>query len=326
MNRLGLKIACLVASVVIWVQVASNTTVEQNAKLSLVIPDLGENLTLEGSQLPSEILVRLEGSKLRLFLHHFFQSDVGEVRINPWDWQPGPGFTVQILPEHVFSDLKVVGINPRVLLEIEVDRQEYRLLPIVQENIGELRDDLAFLEPPQLKPDSVLVAGPSRFFLENTEVVAEPVDFSRLRGSERLTVSLTQPGDFLHLVTRQVSLDCQVAKITDRTLANISVIPLVDSGMPQVGVSPPLVDVMVRGVADSVAALSANRLLVTVSVGTREEGIYQLPGQIDSPDWLEIIGLDPPEFQVIVGRPSVSLDSLYKARGLDLQGVQDADE
>ncbi len=326
MNRLGLKIVCLVASVIIWCFIASNTTVEQDVNLPLVIPDLGDNLTLEGSNLKSEITVRLEGSKLRFYMHHFFQSDIGEVKVNPWDWQPGPEFSIEILPEHVFSDLKVVGINRIELLDIRVDRQEYRLLPIVQENIGKLRDDLAFLEPPKLKPDSVLVSGPSRYFLENTEVVAEPVDFSRLKGSERLTVSLTPPGEFMHLVTRQVSLDCKVARKTDRTLANISVVPLVDSGMPQVGVSPPLVDVMVRGVIDSVEALTANRFLVTVSVGSLEEGIYELPGQIDCPDWLEVIGLDPPEFQVIVGRPSVSLDSLYESRGLDMQGVESGDE
>ncbi len=319
MNRLGLKIACLVASVIIWVQVASNTTVEQDAKLPLVIEGLGDNLTLEGSQLVSEVTVGLEGSKLRLFLHHFFQRDIGEVRINAWEWEPGTQFSYEIGNNEVYSDLKIVGIQPPVRMPIVVDRQQYKLLPIIQDNMGELKNNLAFLEPPQLKPDSVLVSGPSRLFLENTQVVAEPVDYSKLKGSERLSVSLVPPGEFLHLVTRQVSLDCRIAEISDRTLANITVVPLVDAGMPQVGVSPPLVDVMVRGVADSVQALTASRLLVTVSVGSREEGIYELVGQIDSPDWLEIIGLDPPEFQVIVGRPAVSLDSLYEARGVIIE-------
>jgi len=63
-------------------------------------------------------------------------------------------------------------------------------------------------------------------------------------------------------------------------------------------------------VRDSVLALDSQRFLVTVPVGNLAEGVYQLPGQIDHPPWLEIVGLDPPEFQVIVGHPSVSLDSL----------------
>ena len=194
-----------------------------------------------------------------------------------------------------------------------MDRQEFKLLPVVQKNTTTLRDGYDFLQAPKLLPDSVLVSGPSRFFLTHPVVEAEPVDFSKLKESERLTVRLIQPGGFLHLATRQVSLDCMVAPLEDRTLANIPVIPLVDVGRPPVGVSPPVVDVMVRGVADSVRALTAHRFLVTVPVGDLDEGIYELKGQVDKPDWLEVVGLDPPSFQVIVGSPTVSMDSLYQA-------------
>ncbi|MCP4292865.1 MAG: hypothetical protein GY780_13655 [bacterium] len=301
MNRLGLKISCLLISIVIWVQVASHSTVQQSANLPLVIHGLGENLTLEGSQIDSHVNVVLEGSKLRLFLHRFFQRYVGEVRVNLWDKEPGKEFSYEVVPTDVFSDLKVVAIKPKVRLRLTVDKQEFRLLPIVQDQSGQLPKGLAFLETPYLKPDSVLVSGPSRFFKENLKIVAKPIDFSELQKSGNISVPLEQPGEFLYLVTSKVSLDVQIASLSDRTLANIPVVPLVDAGRPAVGVSPPVVDVMVRGVADSVSALTANRFMVTVSVGALEDGIYELPGQIDSPPWLEVIGLDPPSFQVIVG-------------------------
>ncbi len=326
MNRIGLKIACLVASVIIWVQVASHSTVEQNANLPLVVTGLGDNLTFEGSQLPREVTVRLQGSKLRLLMHNYFNQKVGEVRVNLWDQQPGPEFSYEVVSSDIYSDLKVLGIHPPVRLRIHIDTQEFKLLPVVQDNTSELRAGLAFLEPPKLLPDSVLVSGPSRFFLEHTVVQAQPVDFSKLKQSERLSVRLIQPGQFLHLATSQVSLDCLVAEIEDRTLANIPVVPLVDAGRPPVGVSPPVVDVMVRGVADSVLALTTNRFLVTVSVGNLDEGIYQLTGQVDKPDWLEVIGLDPPEFQVIVGSPTVSLDSLFQALDSQMSHEDGLDE
>jgi len=310
MNRLGLKIACLVASVIIWVQVASHSPVEQNTRLPLVVTGLGENLTIEGCNLPAEISVRLEGSKLRLLTHNFFNRYVGEVRVNLWDRQPGPEFSYEVVPSDIYSDLKVMGVHPPVRLRLQVDRQEFKLLPIVQENTTTLRDGLAFLQPPSLLPDSVLVSGPSRFFQEHPTVQAEAFDLSKLKESERVAVRLTQPGEFLHLAISQVSLDCLIAAIEDRTLSNIPVVPLVDTGMPPVGISPPVVDVMVRGVADSLRALTANRLLVTVPVGNLEEGIYQLSGQVDKPDWLEVIGLTPAPFQVIVGSPATAVDSL----------------
>jgi len=326
MNRLGLKITCLVASVVIWVQVASHTTVEQNTRLPLVINGLGENLTYAGSVIPENVTVRLKGSKLRLLMHNFFNRSVGEVRINLWDRLPGPEFSYEVVSSDIYSDLEVLGVNPPVRLRLSVDTHEFRLLPVVQENIMDLREGLDFLEPPRLLPDSVLVSGPGRFFQDHPTVTAEPVDFSKIKESQRVAVQLVQPGEFLNLATSQVCLDILVGKIAERTLANIPVVPLVDAGRPTVGVSPPLVDVMVRGVADSVSALTANRFLVTVPVGGLEEGIYQMTGQVDKPAWLEIIGLDPPEFQVIVGNPPVFPDSLSQDLGQDTVGEDSGNE
>ena len=296
MNRLGLKIGCLVASVLIWIQVASHATVEQNANLPLKVVGLGEELTLEGSVIPDEVEVRLEGSKLSLVLHNIFHRYIGEVRLNLWDRGPGPEFTYELSRADVYTDLRVIAINPADVRGVRIDRMVYRKLPVRQKNVGRLRAGLAFLEPPTLKPDSVLVSGPSRFFKEHTAVVAESVDFARIKDSQRLPVKLQSPSEHLELANPQVNLVLRVGAVEERTLANVPVVALVD--------------VMVRGVRDSVLALDSQRFLVTVPVGNLAEGVYQLPGQIDHPPWLEIVGLDPPEFQVIVGHPSVSLDSL----------------
>ncbi len=314
MNRLGLKIICLVASVIIWIQVAAHSTVEQNTTLPLVVTGLGENLTLEGSVLPRDVSVRLQGGKLRLVLHNLFNRYLGEVRVSLWDRGPGSEFSYEIMVADVFSDMKVVSVQPPVRLRLQIDTQDFKLLPVRQKLLGSLRPGIAFLEPPQVKPDSVLVSGPGRLFVDGLQVEAESVELSKLKESQRVNLRLFPPGEFLHLATTHVGIDFQIAPLEDRTLANIPVIPLVDSGSPQVGISPPVVDVMVRGVADSVRALTANRFLVTVPVGNLAEGVYYLEGQVEKPNWLEVIGLDPPGFQVIVGFPSVSLDSLFESR------------
>jgi len=114
-------------------------------------------------------------------------------------------------------------------------------------------------------------------------------------------VDLVAPNQSLVLARKTAQVSLRVAQLEDRTLANIPVIPLVDAGQPDVGISPPLADVMVRGVADSVRALTRSRFSITVPVGDLAEGVYFLPGQVDYPAWLTLIGLDPPEFQVIVG-------------------------
>lgn len=310
MNRLGLKIGCLLASVFIWIQVASHATVEQSGNLPLVVVGLADDQTLAGSPLPEAVEVRLEGSKLALVLHNLFNRYIGEVRLNLWDRTPGPEFSYEFARSDVYSDLQVIDIHPQEIRGLRIDRIIFKKLPIRQTNSGKLKEGLAFLETPALTPDSVLVSGPSRFFQDHSIVQAEPVDFSRLKESERLAVKLVSPNEHLVLSTSQVNLVVDIGVVEERTLANVPVVALVDSGQPQVGVSPPLVDVMVRGVRDSVLSLKSHRFMVTVSVGDLPEGIYQMPGQIDHPDWLEIVGLDPSDFQVIVGHPAVSLDSL----------------
>ena len=69
---------------------------------------------------------------------------------------------------------------------------------------------------------------------------------------------------------------------------------MVDAGQPEVGVSPPVVDVMVRGVADSVRSLDRSRFLVTVPVGSLAEGVYVLPAQVEYPPWLTLIATPSP--------------------------------
>lgn len=315
MNRLGLKIFCLVAAIIIWVQVAATSLVEQSADLPLRVTGLSQGLTVEGSALPAKVAVRMQGSKLRLMAHKYFNRYLGEVRVSLANQAAGPAFSYEVDRGDVFTDLTVVNIFPPVRLRLQVDRVVSRNIAVRLETDGSLPEGKAFLLPPVVAPDSVLVTGPRRFFSPELVVPTLRVNLDRLKESQDFPLGLTSPHEFLHLERPEVSASFRVAPLLDRTLANIPVIPLVDSGRPEVGVSPPVVDVMVRGVADSVRALDRGRLMVTVPVGDLAEGIYVLPGQVEPPSWLKVMALKPKEFQVIVGHPLVPADSTGAAAG-----------
>lgn len=306
MNRIGLKILCLVASVFIWIQVAATSDVEQSADLPLRVTGLQGGLTVEGSILPQKVAVRVQGSKFRLLTHKYFNRYLGEVRINLNDQVPGPAFSYEVNRSDVYTDLTVVAINPPVRLRLHIDNVVSRKMPIRLETDGLLPENLAFLAPPTLTPDSVMVMGAARFFQPGTDVPTLRVNLERLKESQDFPLGLVAPHEYLKLDRPESSVSFKVAPLQDRTLANIPVVPLVDAGRPEVGVSPPVVDVMVRGVADSIQALDRNRFLVTVPVGSLDEGVYQLRGQIEYPPWLTLIGMTPSVFQVIVGNPAVN--------------------
>lgn len=311
MNRLGLKIFCLIASIIIWALVAQTTDVEQSVNLPLRVTGLDPSLTVEGSVLPEKVAVRLHGSKLKLFTHKFLNRYLGEVLVNLADQPANVAFSYELARSDVFSELEVISITPPVRLRLHIDNIESRTLFIQLETDGALPQGTAFLVEPSVFPDSVRVTGPSHFFADVSVVPTRRVNLDQLKESQDFPLALVSPSEFLKLERSEVSATFKVANIIDRTLTNINVIPLVDFGQLEVGVSPPLVDIMVRGVADSIQALDHSRFLVTLPVGSLPEGAYTLTGEVAYPPWLTLIGLDPPEFQVIVGNPApeVPVDS-----------------
>lgn len=317
MNRIGLKIVCLVASVVIWMNVASNSIVEQTTKLPLRVTGVGDGLTYAGSDLPSQVKVRVRGSKWRLLTHNYFNSYIGRVQVDVRDRAAGPTFSYELDQNDVVAtDLEVLGIQPPMQrLRIKLDHKVQRKLPVWLSTSGNLPTDVAYLTEPIVVPDSVMVTGPERFFPASGVVRTEDVALGQFHSSDDVTVSLIAPHQHLTMASKDVRAMFRVAAVEDRTMANIPVIPLVDAGQPEVGVSPPVVDVMVRGVADSVAALPGDRIAVTLPVGHLEPGVHMVTGQVDVPPWLTVIGLDPAEFQVVIGHVDpIKADSLRTDR------------
>lgn len=313
MNRLGLKIGCLVASIVIWVQVAATSTVERSTAVPLRVVGLSSGLTLQGSDIPPTADVTLRLSKLQLLTHNYFNRYVGEVRVNLADRPPGPAFSYELSDSDVYSDQTVIDVAGRIRLH--VDSLRTRVVPVEIVTEGSLPPDRAFVQPLRVLPDSVTVSGAARFFPDRPAVRTQPIPLQEFTGSGEVDVPLVVPHHELELAVRTVRAIARVGILEDRTLANISVVPLVDAGLPEVGVSPPVADVMVRGVIDSVRTLTESRFTITVPVGDRPEGVYQLAGQVAHPDWLTYVRLNPPVFQVIVGSPEVPQAAPAQAAG-----------
>jgi YbbR domain-containing protein len=305
MNRLGLKISCFLVSVLFWIQVASTADIEQTTTLPLRVTGLGEGLTVAGSEhLPSDVRVSVTGSKLVLLTHQYFNRYIGEVRVNLAGFVDST-FSYQLDRADIFTDLKDADIQRSRILTLTIDHEISRPMAVSLTTEGELPRGLDFVTAPRITPDTVMVTGPSRFFSDDLTVHTLAVDMRRISEDSEQTLNLTAPGDFLELAETKVQVAFRVGELEDRTLANIPVIGLVDAGRPDVGISPPVADVMVRGIADSVWALTEDRISVIVPVDNLAEGIFILPGQVVHPDCLTLIRLVPPQFQVIVGNPPI---------------------
>jgi len=287
MNRLGLKISCVLVSVLIWIQVASTSDIEQSTSLPLRVTGLGEGLTVAGSEhLPAEIQVRVTGRKLELLAHQFFNKYIGEARVNLAGFADTT-FAYRLDRSDLFTELKDADLQRSQTLNLTIDREISRQVAVLLDVGESLPHGLDYVTAPHILPDSVLVTGPARYFSEDLVVHSATLDLGRL----------TQD---------------TVGKLEERTLANIPVIPLVDAGRPDVGISPPVADVMVRGIADSLRVLTRDRVSVIVPVDNLAEGTFLLAGQVVHPDWLTLIRLDPPKFQVFVGNSPLPVQDEFQ--------------
>ncbi len=309
MNRLGLKISCVVVSVVIWFQVASTTQTEQVVSLPLRIAGLQDGLTVAGSVLPRQVRVRLTASKLRLLAYRYFhRGDLGWVSLALSGRQPAADQQRYALSSAdvrtPYRDPAPVVVSPDAVY-LQIDRRLTRRLPVRLETAGDLRPDLGFVTPPWTLPDSVTVTGPERMLAGVAAIGTEALDLAGLKPGDRPQVALAAPGDHLELAPESVEVRFDIGNMLERTIANLTVTALVDAGQPPVLVSPPAVEVRVRGVDASVAALTQADLTVTVSASALGEGLHRVPVEVQAPGG--IVVLERPVVDVIVGEMAARL-------------------
>ncbi len=120
MKRVGLKLVCLLAALVLWLQVAATTVVDDTVAMPLQAVGLRDGTAPAMGDLPRSVRVRVRGSKLQLVAHRYFGRRVGTVVIDLA--RPAAGSVVEreIGTEDVRSDLTALAIAPPVRLRVRL--------------------------------------------------------------------------------------------------------------------------------------------------------------------------------------------------------------
>lgn len=303
MKNLTLKIACLVVAILVWIQVAATTQVEADVSLPLEVAGLDGDWTVAGSDLPEQVNVRLRTPRLSLLAHEYAGRSLGAVRMDLTSFQPGPETSYLFKLADVRTESEVVSLLAPVRVSVRVDWRQTERLPVVVPLTGQLPASLLMAEPPRVMPDSVEVSGPRRFFREIEAVSTPPIDLGDVTGPVTRELSLEAPPDPLSCARSSVTVRLPVVALDERVVANVPVLATSDGRLAEAGVSPPVCDVLVRGPADSVSSLVAGRLRVRVPVGDLAAGVHQVVGEVDHPEWVMAVRLEPATFMVIVEEP-----------------------
>ena len=302
MNRFGLKLVSLALAVLFWIQVAASHSEVRTVALPLRLTGLPAGLTLAGNRLPERIRVRGRSSKLNFLANRLFRRSLGEVVVRLDDAHAGVRFERSLSPADVRTSLDEVSIEPPVVLAFTVDTLLVRRLPVMPELRGKLPGDRLLAGPVTVDPDTATVRGPGRFLAAAETVRTTPVDLSRIRQTVRVKRELLPPVAAAEVTPEEAVVTVPVAERRERLLAQLPVVPLLDSGMRGVDVYPPVVSVRVSGPADSLAGLGPADVAVTVSTSGLEPGEHTLRPAVLVPPPFRVEAVVPDAVTVVIGR------------------------
>ncbi len=299
MNRIGLKIACLAAAVVIWIQVASTTVSEADLKMAIEIVNLPEGLAVTGVAVPREAVVRVRAAKLRVIAHKYLHRPLGRVELDLANRLPGTPFLYEITPADVRTEQEVVAVLPPARLPMRLDQQGQRRVPVDIAVSGQLPAGKTLLGRPVANPREVAISGPERQLREVRAVATAPVALGALTGAQTLEVALVAPGPDLKLDPPEVEVTVTVVDLGVRLLADVPVM-VVGAGR-DLAVSPPVCDVTIEGPADSVRALRPSDVRVVIEATAGRHDAQPVRARVERPAWVTRATVVPETFLLVAG-------------------------
>lgn len=208
-ERIVVFIVALILALCLWLLVNLSRDYNLNINLPISLGAIPEEQAL-ASSLPDNATVSVSGEGWKLInLYNNppeINLDINNSEVNVYD---------QVQQQmNVIPEVSVQKVQPLVLtldLEERVDKK----IPLRSRVEVSFRNQYDFLEPPRLKPDSVIVSGAKSLVQNITEWRTEPVQLTNVSGDISETVNLEEPGELITLGRNEVTFEARVSQYTE---------------------------------------------------------------------------------------------------------------
>lgn len=302
-DHLGVKLVCLLVAIVLWVQVASHVEVEEIVRLPVVLVGLPDSLSVRHRDVPSEVAVRVRGTRLQLLLSDLGADDRGRVQVDLSHARAG-AYRRDLSALDVQVSAQPLQIEPAVTLDLTIQARLCRRVPVHVAIAGQLPEGFTLAGRPEVIPSEVEVCGPEPVVRSLGHVNTRPISVARRRESFRETLQLQPPDADVQLHPTEAEVSLTVDAIVERSFAGVQVICLGHGDGPPAEVDPPRALVRVRGPGHAVTALRPEQVRVTVHVREHGGGVHQVAGEVVLPEGIGVTAIEPPTFQVVLGDES----------------------
>jgi hypothetical protein len=298
-NR-SLKVAAILAALVLWLLAKGEQTTDREFLLPLVVSHLPDGLTTV-ERVPESVRVVLSGATKELLRLHVWGEPYAAIDLSGAE----PDRTIRVslsegnivLPRD--SGVEIAEIRDPRVLDLEIDRTAERLVGVAATLSGAPARGYHVLAEPLCIPDSVTVVGPARVVDRLVSVRTVPLDLSgrksRIDASRAIDVSR---GANLHAVPKEVRVSVDIEGTATRVLSRLPVMFQHEPGFASVTISPETIDIEVSGPAHIIAALSPSDVSVVVDARGLPRGTHEIAPEIVLPRGAELVSAKPPRFAV----------------------------
>ncbi len=294
-RNLGLKVLSLVIATLLWFVVAGEQVVERRIRAPLELQNVPEGLEIVGDA-PSAVDVRVRGASSALA--RLAAGDVVAV-LDLSTAKPGRRiFPLSAEQVRAPSGVEVTHVAPSTATFV-FEQSMTRVIPVAPSVEGDPAPGFV-VERVIVDPPEIEVIGPQSALRGTLQAVTEPVSIQGATDTVRETVTIGMPNNALKLQNpRPARLTVEIAPVpADRKFDRVPV--RVRNLGPKLSfqVVPAEAAITVRGAANLVNALDADRLQASIDVGGLGPGRYTLPVHVAGSKEFVVTRTEPAQVQV----------------------------
>lgn len=213
----AILLICMGISLVFWLLVKLSGRYSASREVALKV-ELPENRAFRNGQ-PPPISVDVEGTGWDLLIGYFSGSDTLVYNMDEADegQMDANKLRTAINSRFSSSDLQVENIYD-TNLDLTLEETLSRQLPIRLVDSMKFHPGYKLIPPVQLRPDSVIVVGPTSQVKDLKEWPTKPLRLDNLMTSSEKDVELKAPPQSLRLGTRKVKALISVEQMTEESL------------------------------------------------------------------------------------------------------------
>ena len=289
-SHAGLKAVSIGIATLLWLSVASEEVVERGVRVPLELQNLPAKLEIVEA-VQETVDVRVRGSSGAL--SRLVPGDLVAV-IDLGGANPGRRL-FQLSPDRVRApfDVQVTQVSPSTM-SMRFEESAAKAVPVAPSIEGDPSPGYVVGRITS-EPASVEIVGAASLVQRVTEAVTEPVSVRDATTTVRQSVTIGVPDSGVRLSTPQ-SAKVTVAVLpapVERVLQNVPVrLRSTAAGLSARAV-PPVVQVRIRGLKESLAALEVDSVTTYVDLAGLGPGQYRLPVRIEPTKGFGVENTDP---------------------------------